>query len=37
MCDVGFYDTATLERKANLKLPDCTDQSLASLRVIQTR
>ena len=37
MCDVGFYDTATLERTANLKLPDCPDQSLASLRVIQTR
>lgn len=37
MCDVGFYDTATLTRTANLKLPDCTDQSLASLRVIQTR
>jgi quinohemoprotein amine dehydrogenase beta subunit len=37
MCDVGFYDTATLERRANLKLPDCPDQSLASLRVIQTR
>lgn len=37
MCDVGFYDTATLEKTANLKLPDCTDQSLASLRVIQSR
>jgi quinohemoprotein amine dehydrogenase beta subunit len=36
MCDVGFYDAASLERKANLKLPGCTDQSVASLRVIRT-
>lgn len=33
-CDVGFYDAATLEKKAILKLPGCTDQSLSTLRVI---
>ncbi len=37
MCDVGFYDPASLERRANLKLPGCGDQSLASLRVIPAR
>ena len=37
MCDVGFYDPSTLERRANLKLPGCGDQSLASLRVIPAR
>jgi quinohemoprotein amine dehydrogenase beta subunit len=36
MCDVGFYDPASLERKANLKLPGCADQSLASLRVVHS-
>lgn len=36
MCDVGFYDAATLAKKANLKLPGCADQSVASLRVIRT-
>jgi quinohemoprotein amine dehydrogenase beta subunit len=34
MCDVGFYDAASLEKKAILRLPGCADQSLASLRVI---
>jgi quinohemoprotein amine dehydrogenase beta subunit len=36
-CDVGFYDAATLEKKTVLKLPDCGDQSLSTLRVIQSR
>jgi quinohemoprotein amine dehydrogenase beta subunit len=36
MCDVGFYDAATLEKKAILKLPGCADQALASLRVLAT-
>ena len=37
MCDVGFYDPETLQRRANLKLPGCGDQSLASLRVLPAR
>jgi hypothetical protein len=37
MCDVGFYDAQTLQKKAILKLPGCADQSLASLRVIHAR
>ncbi len=36
-CDVGFYDAVTLDKKAILKLPDCGDQSLSTLRVIQAR
>jgi quinohemoprotein amine dehydrogenase beta subunit len=36
MCDVGFYDAASLEKKAMLKLPGCADQSVASLRVVHT-
>jgi quinohemoprotein amine dehydrogenase beta subunit len=36
-CDVGFYDSATLAKKAILKLPGCGDQTLSSLRVIQGR
>ena len=34
MCDVAFYDAATLTRRANLRLPGCPDQALATLRVI---
>lgn len=34
MCDVAFYDPATLVKRAMLKLPGCADQSLASLRVV---
>ncbi|MEP6546869.1 MAG: quinohemoprotein amine dehydrogenase subunit beta [Gammaproteobacteria bacterium] len=34
-CDVGFYDAAKLEKKAILKLPGCSDQTLATLRVIR--
>ena len=34
MCDVAFYDAATLSKKANLRLPGCPDQVLSSLRVI---
>jgi quinohemoprotein amine dehydrogenase beta subunit len=37
MCDVGIYDAATLEKKTILKLPDCADQAVASLRVIHAR
>jgi quinohemoprotein amine dehydrogenase beta subunit len=37
MCDVGFYDPATLTKRANLKLPGCGDQSLSSLRVLPAR
>ncbi len=37
MCEVGFYDPASLERRATLKLPGCGDQSVASLRVIPAR
>lgn len=37
MCDVGFYDPATLEKRALLRLPGCGDQSLATLRVVQER
>lgn len=33
-CDVGFYDAASLRKKAILKLPGCGDQVLSSLRVI---
>lgn len=34
MCDVAFYDAATLTRKANLRLPGCPDQVLSTLRVV---
>jgi quinohemoprotein amine dehydrogenase beta subunit len=34
MCDVAFYDAATLSKKANLRLAGCPDQVLSSLRVI---
>jgi quinohemoprotein amine dehydrogenase beta subunit len=37
MCDVGFYDPATLEKRALLRLPGCGDQALATLRVIHER
>jgi hypothetical protein len=36
-CDVGFYDAATLAKKAVLKLPGCGDQSIATLRVLHGR
>lgn len=36
-CDVGFYDAASLEKKAMLKLPGCADQATATLRVIHDR
>ena len=35
MCDVATYDAETLEKKGNIKLPGCGDQTLASLRVIR--
>ena len=37
MCDIGFYDPATLKKRAQLPLPGCGDQSLATLRVIPAR
>jgi quinohemoprotein amine dehydrogenase beta subunit len=37
MCDVAFYDPVSLEKRANLKLPGCADQSLATLRVVRAR
>jgi WD40 repeat protein len=33
-CDVGIYDAKTLDKKAILKLPGCSDQSISTLRVI---
>jgi len=36
-CDVGFYDAASLEKRAILKLPGCGDQTLSTLRVIHER
>jgi len=36
MCDIGFYDAVSLEKKAMLKLPGCADQSVASLRVVRS-
>jgi len=36
-CDVGFYDAMSLEKKAILKLPGCTDQTLSTLRVIHDK
>jgi hypothetical protein len=36
-CDVGFYDAASLDKKAVLKLPGCADQATATLRVIRER
>jgi hypothetical protein len=36
-CDVGFYDAASLDKKAVLKLPGCADQATATLRVIHER
>ncbi|MGH8136609.1 MAG: quinohemoprotein amine dehydrogenase subunit beta [Steroidobacteraceae bacterium] len=35
MCDVSSYDALTLEKKGNMRLPGCTDQTLATLRVIR--
>lgn len=35
MCDVATYDAQTLEKKGNIKLPGCPDQSLATLRVVR--
>lgn len=35
MCDIAIYDTDTLQRKGDVRLPGCGDQSLATLRVIR--
>ncbi|HEY0941291.1 MAG TPA: quinohemoprotein amine dehydrogenase subunit beta [Steroidobacter sp.] len=35
MCDVAIHDAATLDPKANIRLPGCGDQSLATLRVVR--
>jgi len=36
-CDVGIYDAQTLDKKAIVKLPECHDQSVATLRVIHEK
>jgi quinohemoprotein amine dehydrogenase beta subunit len=36
-CDVGFYDAATLEKKAIMKLPGCGDQAFSALRVVHEK
>jgi quinohemoprotein amine dehydrogenase beta subunit len=35
MCDVTIFDAATLAKKGNIKLTDCTDQAITSPRVIR--
>jgi hypothetical protein len=35
MCDVATYDAETLQKKGNIQLPGCADQSLATLRVVR--
>ena len=35
MCDVAIFDSATLDKKGNVKLPGCTDQSITSPRVVR--
>jgi quinohemoprotein amine dehydrogenase beta subunit len=35
MCDIAIYDADTLQRKGDVRLPGCGDQSLATLRVIR--
>ena len=35
MCDVTVFDSATLEKKANIRLTGCTDQSITSPRVVR--
>lgn len=35
MCDVTIFDAETLAKKANIRLPGCPDQSLASPRLIR--
>jgi quinohemoprotein amine dehydrogenase beta subunit len=37
MCDIAFYDAVTLARNADLALPGCADQALATLRVVHRR
>ena len=35
MCDVSIFDSETLEKTGNVKLTDCTDQSITSPRVVR--
>ncbi|HVS77991.1 MAG TPA: quinohemoprotein amine dehydrogenase subunit beta [Steroidobacteraceae bacterium] len=35
MCDIAIYDAKTLQRRGDVRLPGCGDQSLATLRVIR--
>ncbi len=35
MCDVTVFDASTLEKKGNIRLTGCTDQSITSPRVIR--
>ena len=34
-CDVTIFDTGTLARKANIRMPDCGDQSATSPRIVR--
>lgn len=35
MCDVATYDSGTLQKKGDVRLPGCGDQALATLQVIR--
>ena len=35
MCNVAIFDSATLEKKGDIRLPGCTDQSITSPRVVR--
>lgn len=37
MCDIAIYDSGSLQKKGDVRLPGCGDQSLATLRVVQRR
>jgi quinohemoprotein amine dehydrogenase beta subunit len=34
MCDIAIYDSQTLQKKGDVRLPGCGDQALATLRVV---
>lgn len=34
MCDVAFYDSESLKKTGDVRIPDCPDQVLSSLRVV---
>jgi quinohemoprotein amine dehydrogenase beta subunit len=35
MCDIAIYDSGTLQKKGDVRLPGCGDQALATLRVVE--